>query len=394
MQAQHRLPYRAPEPSTTPAPVAVKTPVSTPHAANSATLGTPLHGEILVQQIVIPREGGPDVLRLVEHPDPTPAPGEVRIAVEASGLNFADLMGRMGLYPDRPALPCTMGYEVAGTIDAVGADVPESRVGERVVAMTRFGGHSTAVCVPSRQVVRRPDTMDAVTGAAIPVNALTAWMMLEVMGRVRAGDRVLVHSAGGGVGLACLDLLLWRGATAIGTASAGKHAFLRERGFHQLIDYRTQSISAALQGEPGLDLILDPIGGASWEQGLQQLRAGGRLVCFGFSANASGDTRSVLGAVRNLWAVPWLKVNPVWLMNQNVGVMGVNMGHMWHETDRVTGWLDDLLKLWSSGILRPHIHETVPYSRAADAHRILHERKNIGKVVLVPDEHWSGANPP
>lgn len=338
-----------------------------------------------MQQIWIPREGAPDVLEVRTAPDPTPGPGEVRIRVEASGLNFADLMGRMGLYPDRPPLPCVMGYEVAGTIDAVGHGISRNRIGEDVVAMCRFGGHSSAVCVPAVQAVVRPDTLDAVTAAAIPVNALTAWMMLEEMGRVRKGDRVLVHSAGGGVGLACLDLLLWRGATAIGTASPGKHAFLRERGYHQLIDYRSQDFAEALKDEPGLDLVLDPIGGDYWKKGLTLLRAGGRMVCFGFSANASGNTRNLLGTLGNLAAVPWLKFNPISLMNDNIGVMGVNMGHMWHESERVSGWLEKLLVLWQQGVLRPQVHAQVPFSNAQEAHRIIHDRENLGKVILVPD---------
>lgn len=338
-----------------------------------------------MQQIWIPTEGAPDVLEVRTAPDPTPGPGEVRIQVEASGINFADLMGRMGLYPDRPALPCVMGYEVAGTIDAVGHGVSRTRIGEPVVGMTRFGGHSSAVCIPDGQAVVRPDGLDAVTAAAIPVNALTAWMMLEEMGRVRKGDRVLVHSAGGGVGLAALDLLLWRGATAIGTASPGKHAFLRERGYHQVIDYRNNDFAEVLKDEPGLDLVLDPIGGDYWKKGLGLLRAGGRMVCFGFSANAAGNTRSLIGTLGNMAKVPWLKFNPISLMNDNIGVMGVNMGHMWHEADRVSGWLEKLLILWQQGVLRPQVHATVPFSNAKEAHRILHDRENLGKVILTPD---------
>jgi NADPH:quinone reductase-like Zn-dependent oxidoreductase len=305
--------------------------------------------------------------------------------VEAAGINFADLLGRMGLYPDRPPLPCVMGYEVAGTIDAVGAGVSPDRIGEPVVAMTQFGGHSSAVCVPAIQVAVRPEGLDAVTAAAIPVNALTAWMMIEEMGRVRAGDRVLVHSAGGGVGLAALDLLLRRGAVAIGTASPGKHAFLKERGYHQLIDYRNHDFAQVLAEEPGLDLILDPIGGDYWKKGLGLLRAGGRMVCFGFSATAAGNTRSLVGTLSNLAKVPWTQFNPISLMNNNIGVMGVNMGHMWHESERVTDWLEKLLVLWQQGVLRPHVHATVPFSNAREAHRILHDRENMGKVILTPD---------
>ncbi|MEZ4319473.1 MAG: medium chain dehydrogenase/reductase family protein [Myxococcota bacterium] len=337
-----------------------------------------------MKQIWIPRTGAPSVLELREAPDPTPGEGQVRVAVEAAGVNFADLMARMGVYPDAPPLPFVVGYEVAGTIDAVGKGVPESRVGEPVVGMTRFGGYSSSVVMDSLQAVKRPDGMDATTGAAIPVVGLTAWMMCEIFGRVRAGDRVLVHSAGGGVGLAALDLVKWRGGTAIGTASAGKHAFLTERGYDQLIDYTTTDFEDALKGQEGLDLILDPVGGDSWAKGLRLLRAGGRLVCFGFSAQATTNQRSVFASLQAAWQVPWLKVNPVTLMNENKGVMGVNMGHMWDEGERVTGWLAELLDLWAEGVFRPHVHATFPFEQAAEAHQLIHDRKNSGKVLLTP----------
>jgi len=337
-----------------------------------------------MRQVWIPRTGAPSVLEVREAADPEPGEGQVRVKVEAAGVNFADLMARMGLYPDAPPLPAVVGYEVAGSIDSVGDGVDPSRVGEPVVAMTRFGGYSSAVVVDSHQAVKRPDGLDAITAAAIPVTGLTAWMMLEVMGRVRAGDRVLVHSAGGGVGLMALDLLKYRDAYAIGTASPGKHEFLAERGYDQLIDYRSNDFEQALASEPGLDLILDPIGGEYWAKGLRLLRPGGRLICFGMSANATGNTRSLFSLARNLWAVPWGKCNPISLMNENRGVMGVNMGHLWDETERVVGWLQAVLDRWSGGHLRPQVHATVPFSEAHEAHRILHDRENRGTVVLVP----------
>ena len=337
-----------------------------------------------MKQIWIPRIGGPDVLEVRQAPDPEPGPGQVRIAVAAAGVNFADLMARMGLYPDAPPLPAVVGYEDSGTIDAVGADVDQGRIGDKVLAMTRFGGYSSAVVVDERVVARVPEGKDLLEAASIPVTGITSWMMLEVMGRVRRGDRVLVHSAGGGVGLVALDLLKWRGAWAAGTASVAKHDFLRDRGYDQLIDYRTEDFERVLSDGPGFDLILDPVGGESWAKGLRLLRGGGRLICFGMSANAGGEKRNMFSAMRNLAAVPWLQVNPISLMNGNKGVMGVNMGRMWGEAERARGWLEQLMDLWCEGQLRPMVHAKVPFEHAADAHRMLHERKNLGKVLLVP----------
>jgi NADPH:quinone reductase-like Zn-dependent oxidoreductase len=337
-----------------------------------------------MRRVWMPRAGGPEVLEVREEPDPSPEAGFVRVRVGAAGVNFADLMARMGLYPDAPPFPFVAGYEVAGDVDAIGAGVDPSWMGAPVLAMTRFGGNSSVVCVPENQIVRRPPGMDAVTGASIPVVGLTAWMMLEEMGRVRAGDRVLVHSAGGGVGLAALDLCLARGAIAIGTASRSKHDILLERGFAALVDSRSANPEPELAAHGPFDLVLDAVGGDSWAMGLRLLRPGGRLVCFGMSSNADGDSRSLLTVVRNLWAVPWLATNPLSLINENKGVLGVNMGHMWDEHVRMTGWLRHLCEMWAAGTFRPVVHEAVPFDRAADAHRIIHDRKNLGKVVLVP----------
>lgn len=332
-----------------------------------------------MRQIWIPKAGPPDVLSLREAPDPTPGPGEVRVVVEAAGVNFADVAARLGNYPDAPPFPCVVGYEVGGTIDAVGAGVDPARVGEPVLAMTHFGGYSSHVVAPSVAVVRRPEGMDACTGAAIPVTYLTAWMMLRVMGRVQAGDRVFIHSAGGGVGLAAIDLCRAAGAEMWGSAGKSKHAFLAERGVQHLLDSHAEEWPTEK-----MDLILDPIGGPSWKKGLAQLRSGGRLVAFGMSAGSTSDTPSKWAFLKAAMGVPWIDSNPVALINANKGILGVNMGHLWEESERVTGWLRELLSMWEKGQIRPHIHAKVPFAQAAEAHAILHRRENVGKVLLIP----------
>lgn len=338
-----------------------------------------------MRQVWITKAGPPDVLQVREAPDPSPGPGEVRIRVEAAGVNYADVVARMGMYQDAPRIPFVVGYEVAGTVDAVGEGVPAARVGEPVVALTRFGGYSEAVVVSAFQATRRPAGMDAVTGAAIPVVGLTAWMMIEVMGRPEAGDRVLIHSAGGGVGLAAVQLAKARGAWVAGTASAGKHERLPAWGYDQLIDYTREDYEQVLAAGPGLDLVLDPLGGAHWARALRLLRGGGRLICYGVSsATPAGQSRGTWSMLRMLAGVPWLKVNPVTLMNETHGVMGVNMGRLWHEGERLSGYLERLLERWEAGTWCMHVHATVPFDRAAEAHRLLEERRNFGKVVLVP----------
>ena len=337
-----------------------------------------------MKQIWIPRTGEPSVLDLRECDDPIPGPGQVRIDVAAAGVNFADLLARMGLYPDAPPLPAVVGYEVSGSIDAVGEGVSETQLGTPVVALTRFSGYSSKVLVPEIQAAARPAEIDAITGAAIPVNGLTAWMILEVMGRVREGDRVLVHSAGGGVGLMALDIIKMHGATAIGTASAHKHGLLRARGFDQLIDYRSIDYEQALKDHEGFDLILDALGGDHWAKGLRLLRAGGRLACFGVSKSVAGQRGSKLRLLRTVMGIPWLATNPLALINANKGILGINLGHLWDEAQRVRKWLDELLHLVVQRKIRPLVYATIPFDDAAEAHAILHRRENIGKVVLTP----------
>jgi NADPH:quinone reductase-like Zn-dependent oxidoreductase len=192
-----------------------------------------------MRQIWISKGGPPEVLVVKEEADPQPGPGEMRVRVDASGVNFADVMGRLGLYPDLPKIPVVPGYEVAGRVEAVGGGVDARWVGRDLFALTRFGGYADVVCAPQAQVFPRPQGMSAQEGAAIPVNYLTAWQLIVVMGGLKSGETVLIHSAGGGVGIAATQIAKHIGAKVIGTASAAKHGELRALGVDHLIDYRT-----------------------------------------------------------------------------------------------------------------------------------------------------------
>ncbi len=340
-----------------------------------------------MRQIVIPRSGPPEVLEVRESRDPLPAPGQVRIRVEATGVNFADIMGRMGMYPDLPKLPCVPGYEVAGRVDAVGDGVESSALGRDVLAMTRFGGYADVVCVPENQVFARPAGMGAEEGAAIPVNYLTAWQLLIVMGSLREGDTVLVHSAGGGVGIAATQIAKHFGARVIGTASAGKHEALRKLGVDHCIDYRTEDFEARVREIThgrGVELVLDAVGGDSFRKSYRALAPTGRLGVFGLSAAASGKTRSLPSLLRAAASTFSQSFRPPGLMDKNKGVFGVNVGHLWGEVDRITRWMEKVLELRAAGVVQPVVAATFPFARAAEAHHYVQDRKNFGKVLLVP----------
>jgi NADPH:quinone reductase-like Zn-dependent oxidoreductase len=340
-----------------------------------------------MRQIWISKSGPPEVLQVKEAPDPHPAAGELRIRVEASGVNFADIMGRLGLYPDLPRIPVVPGYEVAGRVDAAGAGADSSWIGRDVFASTRFGGYADVVCAPQAQVFPRPSDMSAEQGASIPVNYLTAWQLIVVMGGLKAGETVLVHSAGGGVGIAATQVAKHIGATVIGTASAGKHEELRALGVNHLIDYRTEDFeqrARQITGGRGVELILDPVGGDSLKKGYRLLAPTGRLGMFGASSAATGKSRGYLGMAAMLANTPWVQFNPLSLMNANKGVFGVNLGHMWGEFDRMRPWMDQLMGLWESGAIRPKIARVFKFDEAAAAHHFIQDRRNIGKVLLAP----------
>lgn len=338
-----------------------------------------------MKQVWIPRAGASKVLEVREAPDPSPGPGEVRVAVEAAGVNFADVMGRLGLYLDAPPMPFVPGYEVAGRVDAVGPGVTEPAVGARVVALTRFGGYSSRVCVPAAQAIPIPDDLPAAKAAAIPVVYLTAWHSLVTLGNLRPGERVLIHAAAGGVGLAALQICKLRGAGRIlGTASKGKHEQLRAMGLTDPIDYGSVDFEdevRRLTDGAGVHVVLDAVGGKSFAKSYRLLAPGGRLICFGASSITGGGKRNYLKILSGLLGMP--KFKPVDMMMTNRGVFGVNMLHMAeHAPDLTAAQLREIIEHVAAGRLDPTVDLVVPYTEAARAHDRLEGRGNVGKVVL------------
>ena len=326
------------------------------------------------------------MLSVRETPDPEPGPGEVRIRVRACGLNFAEVMARQGLYPDAPKPPCVLGYEAAGVVNALGPGTDGPAVGTPVVALTRFGGHADVVCAPAAQVLPLPDGMDFETAAAIPVTYLTAYHMLFRVANLQPGAKVLVHMAAGGVGIAVLQLCATvPGVETFGTASAGKHGVLREEGCTHPIDYRGTDYARRvreLTGGAGVDVVLDPLGGKDWATGLSLLRPVGHLVAYGFANIASGERRNPLRLVGQALRIP--RFTPLGLMNGNRSVSGVNIGHLWPEVELLRAELSAVLELWREGKVRPRIDSVHPFTAAGAAHARLTERRNVGKVILVP----------
>jgi len=338
-----------------------------------------------VKQIWISASGAPERLQVREAPDPNAGPGQMRIRVAYAGINFADIQARMGQYPDAPAIPCVVGYEVAGTIDQIGDGVSGFSIGERVLSMTHFGGYSDVVVVDPLWVHKIPDRLPLAAAAAIPVNFATAWVMLVRQANVQSGDTVLIHSAGGGVGLAALQICKWRGAEAIGTASAGKHARLREAGYAHCIDYRTQDFEEEVMrytNGRGVDIALDPQGGSSLRKSYRSLAPLGRVIMFGMGAMVAGDTRSVPAMLGTLFRTPFF--HPLSMLNANRGVFGLNMGRLFPELGRLRGDMTQIVALASDRTFVPVIDKVFDFENAPAAHRYIQDRKNFGKVLLKP----------
>ncbi len=342
-----------------------------------------------MRTVVITRHGAPEVLRVEERPDPPVGPGEVRVAVKAAGINFADLMARSGVYPDAPPPPCVVGYEVAGEVESVGEGVDSHQVGDRVIAGTRFGGYAELVSVPIDQVVPLPEGLSFEQGAAFVVNYTTAWAALMIMGGLRSGDRVLIHAAAGGVGIAATQVAKQVGAEIFGTASPSKHDVIRAQGVEHAIDYRNQDFAAEamrITGGTGLDLIIDAIGPSSFRKDYAILRSGGRLVMYGLSEVQTGETRDIPAVLRGLARMP-LATMPWWrslqIMNENKGVFGLNMLKWW-DAEGLDRALEPLAGGLAGGDYVPVVAQAFPFDQAADAHRFIAERRNVGKVVLTP----------
>lgn len=344
-----------------------------------------------MKAVILTGHGGPEVLKVEERPEPALGAGEVRIAVRAAGLNFADTMARTGLYPDAPKPPCVLGYEVAGEIESVADGVDSWKRGDRVMAGTRFWGQQEMVSVAAEQVIPLPERLSFEQGAAFPVNYATAYAALMIMGGLRQGDRVLIHAAAGGVGTSATQIAKWVGAEVFGTASASKHDAIRAQGVQHPIDYRTQDFAEEVNritGGEGVDVIIDAMGPTSFRKDYRLLRQGGRLIMYGLSEAQTEKGRSVPRALSALARMPLATV-PWWkslaMMSENKAVAGLNMLAWWDREGSINRLIEPTLPGLASGELEPVVAEAFPFERAGDAHRFIAERRNIGKVVLVPE---------
>ena len=335
-----------------------------------------------MRRVVYTKVGGPDSIAIIEEEDPRAGKGEVRVRVHRAGINFADLMMRQGLYGATPDFPFTPGYESSGEIIEVGEGVEGLAVGQRVLAMTGFGGYSEQVVIDARRAIPIADSMSYNAAASLGVTYGTAYHMLVHLGGLEEGESVLIHHAAGGVGTAAVQICQALGVTnIIGTASAPKREFVEKLGM-RFVDRETENfveVCKAATGGKGVHHAIDPVGGSHLMRSYKALRRGGKLYCFGASAAVPGEKRSLFAALRMWHSTP--KFDPLKMMNSNKAVFGVHMGRMDDES-LFQSHLRALSAMLERGDIEPIIDSVWRFEEVANAQRHMHERKNRGKVLL------------
>ncbi|XP_031654892.1 synaptic vesicle membrane protein VAT-1 homolog [Oncorhynchus kisutch] len=330
--------------------------------------------------------GGYDKVKLqVKKGKPSLKNAEVLVRVKACGLNFAELLGRQGMYELLPSPPVTPGMECSGVIEALGEEVTDRKVGDRVLVLSRHGLWQEVVVVPASQTFIMPESMSFEEAAALPINYLTAYMMLFEMANVRAGQSILIHMAAGGVGIAATQLCqLLEDVTVFGTASASKHETISQGGVTHPIDYRTRDYAEEIRkiSPKGLDIVLDPLGGSDTQKAFSLLKPMGTLIVFGAANCVTGQKKNLL-AVAKTWYNQFT-INTLRLMHANKAVCGFHLGYLSDE-ELITQTMTRLLELYTQGKIKPRIDSTYHFEQVGDAMRRMHERNNIGKVILLPE---------
>ncbi|MCH8312120.1 MAG: zinc-binding dehydrogenase [Nitrospinae bacterium] len=323
-----------------------------------------------------------------EEIDPLPHESEVLIEVEASGLNFADVLARRGLYPDAPRIPCVLGYEVVGRVIAMGGRVEKLKAGDRVLAFTRFGGYASKVVAHSMATVKIPEEIEAGVAAALATQYCTAWYAAEEMVRLNTGDHVLIQAAAGGVGTALVQIAKRRGCVVYGTASSQtKIDYLESLGVDHPINYLQKDFARevrSINGKRGLDVVFDSIGGKTFRKGYNLLGSGGRIVAFGV-AEMTGNRRNFFRILRTVLGFGFFHGLP--LISNSKSVLGLNMLRIAEDRpDVLQRCMRAVVDLTDKGELSPKVGGEYPADQVADAHAFLEMRKSTGKVIL----RWTG----
>ncbi|XP_071785153.1 synaptic vesicle membrane protein VAT-1 homolog-like isoform X1 [Asterias amurensis] len=353
--------------------------------AAESTKGT----EPEMRAVVLQSFGGVNRLKVMKKTVPIPKDGEVLVRVKACGLNFLDLMMRQGSVDDCQRTPFILGTECSGYIEALGKDVEDFKVGDRVVAFQRSGSFAEAVAVPTKFVYEMPNKMTYEEGAAMGLCYAVAYMMLYEIANLTKGKSVLVHSAGGGVGLAVAQLSkMVDDIKLYGTASAAKHEAIKEK-FDHLFDRTTcDYIEAVKKIDPkGVDIVLDGLCGEDTNRGYDLLKPMGKYVLYGISNVVTGETRSFFSYARTWWNVDSVKPGKLW--DENKTMSGFQFYHYLFDQcgeEKVKIIMKEVFKLHTVNIINPVIDSTFAFEEVGEAMMKMHDHKNVGKILIIPEQ--------
>ncbi|XP_037647468.1 synaptic vesicle membrane protein VAT-1 homolog [Sebastes umbrosus] len=381
-QKQETKPAEEPKaeaPKTEPAAAA------TAEAASEATTDkVPEEEAFTYRALVLTGYGGYDKVKLqVKKGKPVLKAGEVLVRVKACGLNFADLMARQGLYDRLPSPPVTPGMECSGVVEAVGEEVTDRKVGDRVMVLNRFGLWQEVAVAPATHTFLIPEGMSFEEAAALPVNYITAYMMLFDFGNLRPNQSVLIHAAAGGVGIAATQLCnTVKDVTVFGTASASKHETITQGGVTHPIDYRTKDYVEEVRkiSPKGMDIILDPLGGSDTHKAYNLLKPMGKLITYGAANMLAGQKKNLIAVAKNWYHQ--FSIHTLSLIQGNKSVCGFHLGYLDGEMELITQAMNTVLDLYKQGKVKPRIDSTWHLEQVGDAMRKMQERNNIGKVIL------------
>ena len=333
---------------------------------------------------VVTRFGPPEVLQIQDRPIPIPREDEVLIKVKAIGLNFADVMARLGVYPSIPDPPFVPGIEFSGIATAIGKEVHNVKKGDRVWGFSKQGAYAEFVCVPSVLVQPLPKKMDFQHAVAIGVAYLTAYHALVTLANLRKKEKVLVHAAAGGVGIAAIQIAKHLGPEVFATVGSGeKMDFAREQGADVVINYSEEKFADVIRRDTdgeGVDVILDSVSGRIMKEGWKLLAPMGRYVLFGFAAVTGERSVNKLKAAREVLSVP--VIFPSTLTSKNIGLFGFNLYFLAHKTVYFHTVWSKIMEWHGKGIIKPVIGKVFPFNRIAEAQAFLQSRKSVGKVVI------------
>ncbi len=307
--------------------------------------------------------------------------GEIRIKVNAFGLNFADIMARLGLYRDAPPMPCVLGYEVTGKITEVASDVKNFKIGDRVAAFTFFGGYAEEVVSPANAAAIITDKISDGEALALVTQYCTAYFCAEEAVTLHEGDHVLIQAAAGGVGTALVQLAKRKKCIIYGTAGSNdKLEYLKKLGVDFPINYRTQDfyeVIKKLRGDKGIDVVFDSIGGDAFKKGFKLLGSGGRILGFG-AAEAAGGVKII--SMLKL-AMGFGIFSPIELLTNSKSIIGVNMLKIGKDRPHILKHcLEEIIKLSEKGIINPTVGKMFSFKELPNAHEYLESRASIGKV--------------